>query len=156
MEIQILDWKFSVDVDATFAHTLKNSADHCECGYCRNYYDCVDMVYPDLRHFLSQFGIVLEGPSELMPFEPTIILACYRVHGEIISWGQEPLFADTIPIAIGAGEDDTFLLWVGEMVLPWGLNEPVEEVVSPANTPDFIERMQQIWYMRHSEVCEIS
>lgn len=156
MEIQIMDWCFSVDVETTYSHTLKNSSDHCECGYCRNYYECVDMVYPGLRQFLSQFGIVLEGPSELMPFEPTLLLACYRVYGEILSWGQAPLFADEISITVGAGENGTFLLWIGEIPLPWGLDEPVEDVVSPANTPAFMDRMRQIWYLRHSEESIVS
>ena len=156
MNIQIADWRFWVDVEATYSHTLKNSQDHCECGYCRNYYDCVDMVYPDLRQFLSQFGVVLEGPSELLPFEPTLLLVAYRVHGEVLFWGKEPLLADTLPVTIGAGENGTFLIWIGEIPLPWGLEEHVEDVISPANTPEFMERMRQIWYLRHGEESFIS
>ena len=156
MEIQIQDWKFSVDLETTYANTLKNSTDHCECGYCRNYYECVDMVYPELRGFLSQFGVVLEGPSELMPFEPTLILACYRVSGEIVACGRTPLLADTLPVTIGEGENHTFFLWVGEIRLPWGLDEPADQVVSPANTPEFLERMQQIWSLRHGEESVVS
>ena len=48
-----------------------------------------------------------------------------------------------------AGDDSTFLLWVGEVQLPWLQNEPVEEVVSPANLPEFLERMQEVWLLRH-------
>jgi len=149
--IQIADWTFSVDVEETYSHTLRNASDHCECGYCRNYYDCVDMVYPNLRKFLSQLGVVLEGPSELMPFEPTLLLACYRVCGEVLVWGQESLFADVLPVSVGVGENGTFLLWIGEIPLPWGRDEPVNEVVSPANTPEFMYRMQQMWYLCHGE-----
>lgn len=151
MNIQIEDWLFQVDVDATFSHTTPNSLDHCECGYCRNYYVSVDMTYPNLRPFLSQFGVVLEGPSELMPFEPTLMLACYRVQGKVLRWGQAQLYADSIPVMIEAGESGSFLLWVGELALPWCLNEPAEDVVSPANTTEFMERMQEISFLRHAE-----
>ena len=40
---------------------------------------------------MEQFGVNLEGPSELMPFEPTLMLACYRVDGQILQWGKTPL-----------------------------------------------------------------
>ena len=109
------------------------------------------MTYPELRPFLSQFGVVLEGPSELMPFEPTLMLACYRVQGKVLRWGQAQLYADFIPVMVEAGESGTFLLWVGELALPWCLNEPAEDVVSPANTTEFMERMQEIWFLRHAE-----
>ena len=31
------------------------------------------------------------------------------------------------------------------MELPWMQDEPVEDVVSPANQPEFLERMAQKW-----------
>lgn len=45
----------------------------------------------------------------------------------------------------------TFHLWIGEMELPWVQAEPVEDVVSPANLPEFLERMQEMWSLRHGE-----
>jgi len=33
--------------------------------------------------------------------------------------------------------------------LPWLQTESEEDVVSPANLPEFLERMQQIWLLRH-------
>ena len=151
MILTLLDWRFQVDVDATLRHTTKNSTDHCECAYCRNYYEAVASCYPELKAFLSQFGIHMEGPSELMPFTPTLMLACYRVQGRILQWGMESLSVGQIPILPEAAEDGSFLLWVGELQLPWLQQEDPEEVVSPANLPEFLERMQEVWLQRHGE-----
>lgn len=126
------------------------------CAYCRNYYETVDTAYPNLRPFLEQFGVNIEGPSELMPFEPTLLLACYRVQGNIVSWGQSALSVNGIPVVAEASEDGTFLLWVGEMELPWIQIEPVEDVISPANMPEFLERMQEVWTLRHGDALVFS
>lgn len=151
MLLQFGDWKFQVDVNATSERTRAYSFDHCECGYCKNFYDTVDQTYPQLRPALEQFGIHLEGPCELMPFEPTLMLACYRVDGSIEQWGHSTLYVSGIPLLPEAGEDGTFLLWVGEMRIPWEQEETPEDVVSPANLPEFLERMQIIWSLRHGD-----
>ena len=145
------DWIFDVDTDATRKHTEKNASEHCTCGYCKNYYEAVEQVYPQLGEFLDTFGVNILGPSELMPFEPTFLLACYRVHGQIKQWGADILNVHEIPIAVEAAEDDTFFLWVGEISLPWLQEEAMEDVISPANLPEFMERMQEVWLLRHGE-----
>lgn len=149
--IELADWCFRVDVDATRAHTTQNATDHCKCAYCKNYYEALDRTYPGLRPFLAKFGVNPSGPSELMPFEPTLMLACYRVMGEIQQWGTAQLEADGVLITPEAGEDGSFLLWVGEVELPWLQEEPMEDVVSPANLPEFLERMQDVWMLRHGD-----
>lgn len=151
MILEVADWRFRVDVGATRERTSRYSLDHCECAYCKNYYEAIDRTYPKLRPALAQFGIHMEGPSELMPFEPTLMLACYRVDGEIVQWGQTELSVGGIPILPETAEEGTFLLWVGELELPWIQKEPVEDVVSPANLPEFMERMQQMWLLRHGD-----
>lgn len=151
MILKVADWRFRVDVEATRKQTTKNASDHCECAYCNNYYETVDMAHPKLRPFLGEFGVNMAGPSELMPFEPTLVLACYRVQGQILEWGETELFVDGVPITPEAEEDDTFLLWVGEVELPWVQEERPEDVVSPANLPEFLDRMRQIWLLRHGE-----
>lgn len=145
MTITIADWEFSVNVDATLEHTTKNSTDHCTCAYCRNYYESVDIAHPRLRPVLAKFGIALEGPSELMPLEPTLMLACYRVHGEIFHRGEARIHVDDVPLIPEPEGKGTFLLWVGEMALPWLQEEAMEDVISPANQPDFLERMARKW-----------
>ena len=149
MILKLADWRFRVDVEATKERTQKYSFEHCQCGYCKNFYDAIEVAYPELRSVMESFGINLEGPCELMPFEPTLMLACYRVDGEILQWGKSQLFAKGVQLLPEAGDDKTFLLWVGEVKLPWLQQEKVEDVVSPANLPEFLERMQEIWTLRH-------
>ena len=156
MVFEFGDWRFRVDVDRTNRQTANNSFDHCQCSYCRNFYDTVDQTYPRLRAALGRFGINLEGPSELMPFEPTLMLACYRVYGEIEHWGSMELYAAGIPIVPELSDNGSFLLWVGEFELPWVQEVPVDEVVSPANQPEFLERMMTIWSLRHGNDFVVS
>ena len=151
MLIEAFDWKFQVDVESTRNCTTKNASDHCTCGYCRNYYEAFPKCYPKLISFLEQFGINFQGPSELMPFEPTLMLSCYRVKGQILQWGREVLSVDGVSITPEQNENGTFLLWVGEIPVPWLQEEDMEEVVSPANLPEFLARMQEVWYQRHSK-----
>lgn len=149
MILEFADWRFRVDPEATRLRTSKYSFEHCQCGYCKNFYEAIDIAHPYLRQVVEQFGINLEGPSELMPFEPTLMLACYRVDGQIIQWGTTMLNVYGIPVVPELCDEDTFLLWIGELELPWMQQEPVDEVVSPANLPEFLERMQQVWQLRH-------
>lgn len=149
MILKLGDWRFQVDVEATQERTRKYSYEHCQCSYCKNFYDAVDEAHPGIRPVMEQFGVYLEGPCELMPFEPTLMLACYRVDGKILNWGKSRLSVQGVSILPEAGDQDTFLVWVGEMRLPWLQKEAVEEVVSPANLPEFMERMQEVWLLRH-------
>ena len=146
--IRLADWIFSVDAAATDAYTEKCASDHCLCAYCRNYYETADLAHPSLRPFLRRFGVLLEGPSELMPLEPTLMAACYRVTGQILSIGS-PFHVDGVPVRPEPADDTTFFLWVGEMALPWCQEEAMDEVVSPANQPEFLDRMAKKvleWY----------
>ena len=52
-----------------------------------------------------------------------------------------------MPLRPEQADDESFFLWVGEMVLPWCQNEDMDEVVSPANTPEFMDRMMQRWLL---------
>ena len=151
MILKLADWRFRVNVEATAERTRKYSYEHCQCSYCKNFYDAIDVAYPELRSVMESFGINLEGPSELMPFEPTLMLACYRVDGEILHWGKSQLFVKGVQLLPEAADEKTFLLWVGEVKLPWLQQEKPEDVVSPANLPEFLERMQEIWSLRHDQ-----
>lgn len=149
MTLSLGDWRFQIDQDLTRERTQKNSLDHCECAYCRNYYQTVPLVYPELCGFLEEFGVDYRGPSEVMPFEPTLMLACYRVQGKILQFGTEVLCAGTVPISPETADEESFFLWAGEIVLPWLQEEPEEDVVSPANLPEFLARMEEVWVLRH-------
>lgn len=145
MQIALADWLFEVDVEATSRYTTHCTADHCLCAYCRNFYETVDGEYPALRPFLGRFGVNLYGPSELMPFEPTLFMACYRITGKIIKKGVQRMHVCGVPVRPEEADSETFFLWIGEMELPWVQDEPEEDVVSPANQPEFMERMLQKW-----------
>ncbi|MDO5546237.1 MAG: hypothetical protein Q4F81_10545 [Eubacteriales bacterium] len=155
MTFDLADWRVQVDLDATRRHTRENASDHCECAYCRNFYETLQLSYPGLCVALSRLGIDPMGPSELMPFTPTLYLACYRLKGRILRWGRSELAVGGIPIVLEAGEEGSFFLWVGELELPWVQQEPGSEVTSPANLPEFLERMKRMWELRHGQefVC---
>lgn len=150
MVLTLQDWIFRVDVEKTLAYSKSIVADHCQCGYCRNYYHAVDGVFPELRSFLSQFGADVEGPDELMPFEPTLYRATYCICGEILTFGSDLLRLDNLsiePLQQAALDFETacpapcFALHTSYMDLPWVLDEDMDEVLSPANEPEYLERM---------------
>ena len=145
MIISLGDWRFRVDADATGEYTTRCSLDHCTCPYCQNFYENMDRVSPTLRPVLSKFGIYLNGPCEVMPFEPTLVAACYRVTGQILSRGEAFLHVDDVPLRPEEADEDTFFLWIGPVELPWTQPEAMEDVISPANQPEFLDRMMLRW-----------
>ena len=149
MILEMDDWRFDVDLESTRKRTFQNSLDHCTCGYCTNYYEAMPVTYPSLVSFLDGFGVDFRGPSEVMPFEPTFVLACYRVQGRILQFGTAELSAGPVPVSLETADDSSFFLWAGEMALPWLQDEPQEDVVSPANLPEFLDRMEEVWLLRH-------
>lgn len=141
MLLKIDDWIFDIDSERTMEHSSFAFRTHCTCGYCENYYRSVELAYPELRPFLERFCVDILGPSEMYPFEPTLCLLGYKVYGSILRFGREPLMVGSVPVMPVPLEDGLFLLEVGEMTLPWVLEEKQEEVLSPANEPEFLERM---------------
>ena len=150
MIISIEDWVFDLDMTATMEHSAKEAAEHCDCAYCRNFYTAVDVTYPQLRPFLSQFGLDIEAPEELMPFEPKLYLSCYAVEGQIVKKGSPLIMVDGVKVMPETAKDAMincgihtpyFVLSVGPITLPWVLDEPMEDVISPANLPSFLKRM---------------
>lgn len=152
MLFELADWVMQVDVEMTRAHTRANAADHCGCAYCKNYYEMLPATYPGLCVALNRMGIDPMGPSELMPFTPTVYLACYRVCGTIEKWGTSALAAEGVPVAPERAEEEgSFFLWVGEAELPWCQPENPRAVISPANLPEFMERMGEMWRLLHEQ-----
>jgi len=149
MRICIDDWEFGVDMTATMAYYAGEAAEHCDCAYCRNFYQSVDKIQPQLRSFLAQFGVDVEAPDELVPFEPpTQMMAFYGVSGKILRFGRNPLSAGNLciyPETADKAQANTFLLEphfflrTDMMQLTWLLDEPMEDVRSPANEPSFLK-----------------
>lgn len=150
MVLKINDWEFDIDERKTQEHSSFIFQEHCTCGYCENYYRVVPRCCPNLESFLSRFGCTTEGPSEMYPIEPTLYLCGYRVYGKILRAGMEPIMVDGVPVSPEIREDQTFMLEIGEMMLPWVLPEDPNEVVSPANEPEFLEKMYRKLLSRHT------
>ena len=148
MVLKIDDWVFQVDLERTMEHSSYVSGEHCTCSYCENYYRAVNLTYPGLNGFLGKFGIRIDGPSEMYPIEPTLYLAGYRVFGEILTYGMGPVMVDGVPVTAEPVDDVHFMLEIGEMPLPWVLHEDPNEVISPANEPEFLEKMYRKLLLR--------
>ena len=165
MLISLADWQLDVDVELSMEISASQAADHCTCGYCRNYYTALDQTYPTIRPFLSKFGLDAEAPDELCPFEPTIYEASYIVQGEIVHFGSQPLLIDGVPLNIYSSKQSDiytehpapyFVLRIGLLELPWCLPEPMAQVVSPANEEEFLSRMQQKLLQRYDDFSILS
>lgn len=151
MILEIGDWKFDIDLTTTMEYSANEAADHCACAYCRNFYATVDDTYPDLRPFLAQFGIDIEGPDELIPyFPPSECEAYYAVGGRIVKQGSGPIMINGLTVFPQLPQEamvntritgPRFFLFAGMMYLPWVLDESMEEAESPANRPSFMKRI---------------
>ena len=148
MIVDIQGWVFDLNIQQTSAYSNSILQDQCQCGYCRNFYVSVDSAYPQLRGFLSQFGMRVETPEELMPFEPTIYEASYCICGTVLKTGLRPLTCQNIVLSVEIQTDlepqcsaPFFVLKTGYLEIPWVLQEDMNEVVSPANEPEYLQRM---------------
>ena len=152
MRMLLADWEFDVNIELTMELSADQASDHCMCGYCRNFYASIDSVCPTARRFLARFGLDIEGPDELCPIEPTIYEASYIVQGSILRAGTVPLRIDNIPLQIltaDAADMATehpapyFVLRMGLIELPWVLDEPMDEVLSPTNEESYLKRIEE-------------
>lgn len=153
MILEIQDWKFDIDMISTMEYSAAEAKEHCDCAYCRNFYAAVDNIYPNLRPFLAQFGLNIEAPDELMPYDVENEMwydGIYLVCGKILTLGSSELICDGVQICltqhhelhINSGcPEPRFFLDIGMLILPWVLDEPMKDVVSPANSPSFFKKM---------------
>lgn len=154
MIIQIDDWKFQVFTVSNRRYYAREAAEHCTCAWCRNFYQSVDGEYPNLRPFLDRFGIHIEAPDEMLAPNPTLCDCYYGVMGEILEWGSGDILVDGVAISPQTREEamvntemegPVFFLQVGTMMLPWVLDEPMEESESPAKSQNYIQRLLRRW-----------
>ena len=143
------DWQFEVDMTATMAYSAQEAEDHCDCAYCRNYYRAAD---PQLRALLGSFGLDLEAPDELMPYDFPAEMqyeGCYAVAGTILQVGKKPFLCGDAVVSpcvneeldVHTGISEPYFLLNVSVSLPWVLEEPMQEVLSPANEPSFLKKM---------------
>lgn len=150
MILQIQAWTFDVDIAATMKYSAHLVEEHCECGYCRNYYQTVAGCYPSLDPFLKGFGIHIEGPVDFLPVEPTVCVVSYAVCGRILERGSGRIEFPDVSFSVEESseldytlscEEPYFVITTNALILPWVLPEDMDEVVSPANEPECLERM---------------
>ena len=151
MLLKIADWIFDADIPATMSYSAGVWDDHCTCGYCRNFYETLNGEYPQLRVFLEQFGMNSLTPEEMSPIEPTLCMVSYCISGTIVKHGIYPIDIDGVVLTVSSHEDNPlyeppygkpfFVLTTGLLELPWVLDEDMDEVISPANEPEYMERM---------------
>ena len=149
MILQVDDWKFEIDMEHTMAYSSSEAAEHCDCAYCRNFYAAVDGEAPGLRSFLAQFGLDIEAPDVLYPYDihqQMYYEGEYVAFGKILQFGKDRIVVDNAyiyPMAESTHQhaQSYFVLSLEELFIPWVLDEPLQEVISTANEPSFIKRM---------------
>lgn len=150
MILQVDNWVFDVDIPATMAYSSGVWDDHCTCGYCRNFYETLNGEYPQLRDFLKQFGMNSLTPEELSPIEPTLCMLSYCISGKVIKNGVFPIDLGGVVLSVAMETDPLyqpsfgqpfFVFNTGLLELPWVLEEDMDEVISPANEPEYLQRM---------------
>ena len=151
MILRIDDWVFDVDVPATMAYSAGIWEDHCTCGYCRNFYETLDNAYPSLKSFMKQFGMNSLTPEEMSPIEPTLCMISYCISGSILKRGIYPVDSGEVVFSVSTDAQNPlyeppfgkpfFVLTSGLLELPWVLEEDMDEVISPANEPEYMQRM---------------
>ena len=151
MTISVADWIFDVDIASTMSYSAKVWENHCTCGYCRNFYETMNTEYPMTKAFLKKFGMNSLTPEEMSPIEPTLCILSYCICGTVVKRGIYPIdsgdvvFSVTMDVLNPLYEPlfgkPFFVLTTGLLELPWVLDEDMDEVISPANEPEYMQRM---------------
>ena len=90
-------------------------------------------------------------PEELSPIEPTLCIASYCISGTIVKNGIFPIDLGGVVLTVSDHSENPlyepsfgkpfFALTTGLLDLPWVLDEDMDEVISPANEPEYMQRM---------------
>lgn len=141
-EIQKDGYVFYVDVENTREYYKTHSV--CDCVCCRNYYAQIKNKLPKLNEFLSEFGVDISRPDEVMSFEMDnyidYINVDYTVCGICETMGEYEIDVyDNIflSIAITNGfsspneqTGEYFTISVMQIRLPWVLDEPFPKPIT--------------------------
>lgn len=153
MILRVGEWVLDVYIERTLEYYAEESAQRCDCAYCRNFSASVDAEYPQLRPFLAQFGIDIDTPDESMPYDQPGKMwyeNIYSVCGQILEGDQTVQTIQGVDVELSAentreipssAPSPCFYLNVGMIQLPWILDEPMDETISPANEPSFLKKM---------------
>lgn len=127
--IQKSKYIFSVDVEKTKEYYKTHSI--CDCIYCRNYYAQAKYKFPKLDDFLSDFGVDISRPDEIMSVEMDNYID-YTVCGSVKSMSKYKIdLYDDILLSIiitngfvspNEQTGDYFTISVMQIKLPWVLD----------------------------------
>ena len=154
MILEIDGWKFQIFDVTTRKYYAREVAGHCTCATCRNFYQTVDNVCPELRPFLARFGVHVEAPDSMSAPIQTICDCYYAVCGKILEAGEEPItVGNTLiyPQALEEAmvdtdmEDPCFFLYVSPLNVPWVLEEPMETIDTPEKEQQVISKILGKW-----------
>ena len=137
MFLEFSDWLIYADIESNRLYAEQELSEHCLCAFCRNFYNSVDSRYPNMRYFLSRFGLEIEAPDSLIPITETLYQVSYEAEGRVLRWGSEPIQVGDFPVTV---EEDTenscIVLNLGLMELPWSLEESPDSVKKTVGIPD--------------------
>ena len=152
MILEIDGWKFQVFDVTTRKYYAREVADHCTCATCRNFYQTVDKVCPELRTFLARFGVHVEAPDSMSAPIQTMCDCYYAVCGKILEAGEGPITVGTTSVYPLSERDiytemdePFFFLFVSPVIVPWVLDEPMEPIDTPKKEQDAIARILGRW-----------
>lgn len=88
--IQKGQYVFEVNIEKTIDYYKTHSL--CECDGCKNYYAQIKGKFQKLESFLSNFGVDISKPDEIMSVELgnaiKYISVDYTVCGKVVTMGQ--------------------------------------------------------------------
>ena len=154
MILEIYGWKFQVFDVTTRKYYAREVADHCTCATCRNFYQTVDKVYPELRPFLARFGVHVEAPESMTAPLQTMCDCYYAVCGQILETGETPITVGNTQVFPQNREEamihtemdePCFFLFVSPLNVPWVLEEPMEAIDTPEKEQDTIAKILGRW-----------
>lgn len=150
-KIQKDEYVFSVDIEKTQEYYKTHSI--CNCVCCRNYYAQVKKRLPKLNDFLSEFGVDITKPDEIMSVEMDhyidYVNVDYTVCGKIQSMGEyeidlyDNLFLSIIITNGFASPNEQsgeyFTISVMQIQLPWVLDEPFPKPIEKKKLKRFLK-----------------
>ena len=145
--IQKDEYVFNVNIEKTIDYYKTRSL--CECDYCENFYAQIKGKFPKLESFLSDFGVDISKPDEIMSvaLDDTIqyINVDYTVCGKIVTMGQyeiaiqDSLFFSLVItdgfVSPNGQTGDYFTISVNNVFeLPWVLDKPFPAPIQQKTT----------------------
>lgn len=140
------DYIFLVDTEKTKEYYKNNSL--CDCNCCRNFYAQIKEKFTKLDAFLTEFGIDIARPDEIMSVAADnyidYINVDYTVCGRIKTMGEQEMniydnSALSIVITNGFASpneqtEEYFTISITQIKLPWVLNEPFPKTITIKDT----------------------